>query len=147
MEADIDYLNNNMPRISIPEGVDPVKWALDAEFAVIGTPDEAIARIEKLIDKQGDFGALLLSGNNWADWDQTKRSYELYARYVIPHFAGANRARYDSYDWVTSKQSELVQKRVAAAQAMFAKHEAERGGAPAPNGAVAANATPSGEVQ
>jgi limonene 1,2-monooxygenase len=147
MKEDIDYLNNNMPRISIPDGVDPVEWALDAEFAVIGTPEDAIRRIEKIYEKQGEFGALLLSANNWADWEQTKRSYELYARYVIPHFAGANKARQESYEWVTSKQSELVEKRIAAAQQMFAKHEAERGGVAAPSGAAAANATVGGETR
>ena len=25
-------------------------------------------------------------GQDWADWEQTKRSYELIARYVMPHF-------------------------------------------------------------
>jgi limonene 1,2-monooxygenase len=99
------------------------------ELAVIGTPDDAIRRIERIREKQGEFGALLLLAHNWADWAQTQRSYELYARYVIPHFSGANAARFSSYEWVTEKQSELVEKRVAAAQAMFAKHEAERASA------------------
>ena len=45
---------------------------------------------------------------------------------MIPHFAGANEHRRLSYDWVTKNQDELVEKRVAAAQQMFAKHEAEQ---------------------
>lgn len=124
MKADIDYLNNNMPRISIPDGVDPVAWALEADFAVIGTPDEAIARIERLIEKQGEFGCVLLSANNWAPWEATKYSYELYARYVMPHFADANRNRFASYAWVTRRQQDLVDKRNAAAKAEFDKYEA-----------------------
>ncbi len=56
-----------------------------------------------------------------------KRSLELYANHVIPHFSGANDNRFASYDWVTENQDELVTKRVNAANQMFAKHEAERG--------------------
>jgi limonene 1,2-monooxygenase len=123
----IDYFNNNMPRFFIPEGVDPVDWIVEKEVGVIGTPDDAIERIEKLQAKQGAFGALLQQVHNWADWEHTKRSYELYARYVIPHFANANEARRESYEWVTAHQAELVEKRTSAADAMFAAHEAERG--------------------
>ena len=38
-------------------------------IGVIGTPDDAIARIERLEAKQGEFGAVLLQANNWADWE------------------------------------------------------------------------------
>ena len=50
---------------------------------------------------------------------RTKRSYELYARYVIPHFQGVNRTRYWSYQWVTDHTKSLTEMRTAAAQAMF----------------------------
>ena len=59
-------------------------------------------------------------------WAATQRSYELYARYVMPHFSRVNANRYASYDWVTEHQRELVEKRVAAAQQMFDKHAAEQ---------------------
>jgi limonene 1,2-monooxygenase len=125
LEAQVDYLNNNMPRIFVPPGADTTEWYVEQRFAVIGTPDDAIARIQALADKQGEFGAVLLMAHDWADWEDTNRSYELYARYVIPHFARANDARTDSYAWVTRHQSELSQKRQAAAQDMIDRHEAE----------------------
>jgi limonene 1,2-monooxygenase len=125
LKEQVDYFNNNMPRIFVPEGADTVDWYVEQQLAVIGTPADAIARIEQLIDKQGDFGAVLIGANNWADWDETKRSYELYARYVMPHFSGANRARVDSYDWVTKHTSELSDLRRSAAQAMIDRHEVE----------------------
>jgi limonene 1,2-monooxygenase len=126
-EEYIRYFNNNQPRFDVPEGADYVDWVLEHNIAVVGTPEDAIARIERLYEKQGEFGCLLLGANNWANWEATKRSYELYARYVIPHFAGSNANRVESYDWVTSNQEELVTKRVSAAAQMFEKHEAERG--------------------
>jgi hypothetical protein len=44
----------------------------------------------------------------------------------VPHFRGANRHRVESLDWVTAHNQELLAKSTAAAQAMFAKHKAER---------------------
>ena len=35
-------------------------------FAVIGTPDDAIAKIESLVDESGGFGTFLLFGHDWA---------------------------------------------------------------------------------
>ena len=101
---------------------------IENQIAVVGTPDDAIARIERLYEKQGEFGAVLLQITNWADWPALKRSVELYAHHVIPHFSGVNRNRFESYQWVTDNQDELVEKRVSAAAQMFAKHEAERPG-------------------
>ena len=60
LEEHIDYFNNNMPRFFMPDGADPVDWFIEQGIAVIGTPDDAIARIERLYEKQGEFGAVLL---------------------------------------------------------------------------------------
>ena len=92
---------------------------------MIGTPDDAIALIERLQSKQGEFGVFLHQAHNWADWEATKRSYELYARYVMPHFSGDNIPRIESFDWCTEHRDELTEKRSTAARAMFDKHEAE----------------------
>jgi limonene 1,2-monooxygenase len=123
----VDYFNNNQPRFFVPEGADTVDWYLNEKIAVVGTPEDAIERIEALQAKQGDFGAILLQAHNWADWEKTKHSYELYARYVMPHFTQANRARDESYRWVTAHTGQLTDLRQAAAKKMFDQHEAERG--------------------
>ncbi len=122
----IDYLNNNQLRFNIPKNVDPAHWFVEQKFGVIGTPDDAIALIERLYAKQGDFGAMLQQVHNWADFEQTKRSYELYARYVMPHFSGDNRARSESFDWCTANRDTLTAKRESAARLMFEKHAAEQ---------------------
>ena len=93
---------------------------------MIGTPDDAIAQIEQLQAKQGEFGRPAAMAHNWADWEATKRSYELYARYVMPAFDGSNVARDESYDWVTRNRDTLSRQRQEAAQRMIDKHAAER---------------------
>ena len=125
-EAYLEYLNNNQPRFIVPPGQDAAEWFVANKFGVIGTPDDAIALIQRLYDKQGDFGVFLQQVHNWADFEETKRSYELYQRYVMPHFSGDNAPRIQSFDWCTDNRDLLAEKRSTAAKAMFDKHEAEQ---------------------
>jgi len=125
-DAYLGYLNNNQPRFIVPAGQNQAEWFVENKFGVIGTPDDAIALIERLYAKQGDFGAFLQQVHNWADFEQTKRSYELYQRYVIPHFSNANRPRIESFDWCADNRDLLTEKRTSAAKLMFDKHEAEQ---------------------
>ena len=62
-------------------------------MSVIGTPEQAIAQIQRLIDQSGGFGTFLFMAHEWADRERTLRSYELFAREVMPHFQGQTRAR------------------------------------------------------
>ena len=134
-ERYLGYLNNNQLRFNVPKGEDALEWFVANHYGVCGTPDDAIALIERLQAKQGQFGAFLHQAHNWADWEATKRSYELYARYVMPHFSRANRPRAASFQWAGDNRTEFSAKRQAASQAMFDKHAAEqraqRGGSPA----------------
>ncbi len=125
-EKYLNYLNNNQRRFIVPPGRDPLEWFVENNYGVVGTPDDAIALIERLQAKQGEFGVFLQQAHDWADWEETKRSYELYARYVMPHFSRDNTPRIQSYDWCTEHRDELSEKRSAAARAMFDKHEAEQ---------------------
>ncbi|MGA8400280.1 MAG: LLM class flavin-dependent oxidoreductase [Stellaceae bacterium] len=125
-ERYLGYLNNNQPRFIVPAGKDPLEWFVESRYGVCGTPDDAIALIERLQDKQGQFGAMLQQAHNWADFEATKRSYELYARYVMPHFSKLNQTRAASYQWCGDNRDEFSAKRNAAAKAMFDKHEAEQ---------------------
>jgi len=122
----LGYLNNNQPRFIVPPGKDAAEWFVENNYGVIGTPDDAIALIQRLYDKQGEFGAFLQQVHNWADFEQTKRSYELYQRYVMPHFSGDNSPRIASFEWCTDHREELTEKRSSAARLMFDKHEAEQ---------------------
>lgn len=95
--------------------------------AVIGTPEDAVAQLRRLWDKTGGFGVFLQLAHNWADWDATRKSYELFARYVTPLLSGANRARGESLAWARENSERFMSQTVAAAQAAFAKHAAESG--------------------
>ena len=76
-----------------PEGEDPAEALVASGLAVIGTPDDAINQIERLETESGGFGTFLHMAHNWADWAETTRSYELFARYVAPEFQNRNDSR------------------------------------------------------
>jgi limonene 1,2-monooxygenase len=88
---------------------------LDARIAVIGTPDDLIGQLERLQAHAGGFGCFLDMAHNWADFSETKRSYELIARYVTPHFQGQLAARDDALKWAKSMHPQLSEKRRVAA--------------------------------
>ncbi|MCA1833988.1 MAG: LLM class flavin-dependent oxidoreductase [Actinomycetota bacterium] len=73
--------------------------------AVIGTPDEAIAQIERLQEQAGGFGTYLLIGHEWARREETFRSYELFARHVMPHFQDSLGSLERSRDWARDEHA------------------------------------------
>ncbi|ACG77547.1 luciferase-like protein [Phenylobacterium zucineum HLK1] len=111
----------------VPEGPDPVQALIDSGTAVIGTPDDAAARIQQLVDQSGGFGCFLLMDHNWAPWEAKKRSYELIARYVFPKFQQLNENRQASMDWVGANKGEFTGQTMAAMGARIAQHIAEKG--------------------
>ena len=88
LERVMDYLAHVVPTTPT-EATDyegRVKEMNETGAGVVGTPDMAIAQIQRLIDQSGGFGAYLVFGGDLADWGATLRSYELIAQYVMPHF-------------------------------------------------------------
>jgi limonene 1,2-monooxygenase len=66
---------------------DIVESLIASNFAVIGTPDQAVQQIRRLAERSGGFGTWLIMDNDWAEPDAKRRSYELFAREVIPQFS------------------------------------------------------------
>lgn len=101
----------------LPEGRE-AEVAVETHTAIIGSVEDAIEGIERMQRESGGFGTLLVNTQDWATREQTKRSYELLARYVAPHFTGALDSRRASQKWVSeNKDGFAAQAREAAAQA------------------------------
>jgi hypothetical protein len=88
--------------------------------------DDAIAQIRRLLERSDGFGCYLLIGHDWAAPEQTARSYELFARFVMPEFQGAmdslRRSRGQSID----RFENLSAAQSAAITAATERYEAER---------------------
>jgi limonene 1,2-monooxygenase len=85
----LKYFTKIGPFDLIPDDASPEQWPAylnDSGFAVIGTPDDAIAFIEKLLEISGGFGGFMLMHHEWAEPEATWNSLQLIARHVMPHF-------------------------------------------------------------
>ncbi len=94
---------------------------------VIGTPDDAIAFIEQLIEQSnGGFGTLLIQAHEWADVEATHRSYELFARYVLPHFDAHTERPRVSMEHVMAHRPEQIGAAMGAIGDQFKRLAADR---------------------
>ncbi len=91
---------------------------------VVGTPDDAIAVIERLQVQSGGFGGVMVFAQEWGDTAATHRSYELLARYVLPHFQGALDGLAASNAVARSKTEDLHRDRVAGVSRAQESYEA-----------------------
>jgi len=105
----------------------PLENAIRDGVIVMGTPDDAIAQIRRLQEKQGEFGCFLQLAHNWANFDATKKSYDLWQRYVTPVINGANTAREEAFNWATDKDNSarFIGAAMGAAMQTIQKHHEE----------------------
>jgi limonene 1,2-monooxygenase len=96
-----------LPLVADGEG-DMIDQLIASGMAVIGTPDDAIAQIERLNVQSGGFGCFMFMDHNWAEWERKKRSYELMARYVFPRFQNLNDNREVSLNWARDNRETFI---------------------------------------
>jgi limonene 1,2-monooxygenase len=87
----LDYVEGTTGRPRPVEG--PYEKVVDQMMEhgawIVGTPDDAVAAIEGLIERSGGFGGVLVFNQEWGGPEATRRSYELLARHVMPRFQGS----------------------------------------------------------
>ena len=126
--------------VIIPIGTEPLPADYDdlvdllneSGRGVVGTPEMAIAQIERLQEKSGGFGCYLFLGADFADWRATRRNYELFAEAVMPHFTGQLEPVQTSYDLIMSGGSTYVDATLNAQFASIAQYQEERAGRTSP---------------
>ena len=84
-----------------------VDYMVDSGAWCVGTPDDLIAKIHELDEITGGFGGFLIQANEWGTSEQVKRSYELLARYVMPHFQGSLENIVTSQKWSEDNRDKL----------------------------------------
>jgi limonene 1,2-monooxygenase len=94
-----------------------------AGAAVVGTPDDMIAAIRSLYEITGGFGVVLGFAHDWANREATLRSWDLFARYVIPEINGLLRRQRASAEYVHQYQGELMAAASAAVMAKIMQHD------------------------
>jgi len=92
---------------------------------VVGTPETMVAHIKKLQEQSGGFETFLALAHNAADFSATKKSYELFAREVMPHFQNSNDNRGASLDWAAQNADRFMEEYVGGINTAIAQHEQE----------------------
>ena len=69
------------------EAVDRTAFAPGA-VSTIGTPDDLVARIKSVLEISGGFGTVVGFVHDWANPENTMRSWDMVARYVVPEING-----------------------------------------------------------
>jgi limonene 1,2-monooxygenase len=75
------------PYTSADEAVDTTAFVPGA-VATIGTPDDLVARIKSVLEISGGFGTIVGFVHDWANPENTRRSWDMVARYVVPEING-----------------------------------------------------------
>jgi limonene 1,2-monooxygenase len=125
----VDYFRRVAALPLAPDGTgdeDLVEVLNGSGFAVIGTPDDAIAQIERLQEQSGGFGTYLLMAHEWADREPTRRSYELFAREVMPRFQGSAETLVASRDWAAENRPTFIGAAGNAIMAAIQRHNEEK---------------------
>ncbi len=89
-------------------------------------PEDAIALIEELIEQSnGGFGTILLQAHEWADTAATNKSYELFARHVLPHFDRRTASTDASKQWLMANRGEQMGAAMTAIGAATQQHASD----------------------
>jgi limonene 1,2-monooxygenase len=138
----VDYFRRVAALPLAPEtddDADLVEALNNSGFAVIGTPEDAVAQLQRLAEQSaGGFGTFLLMAHEWADRAETRRSYELFAREVMPVFHQSSQSLTASRDWAAENRPTFIGAAGAAILSSIQRHADEK--AKAAEDAAAADA-------
>jgi len=116
-------LGNPVPDVPRDQIVD---YMVEHNQWLVGTPDDCIAGIERLQELTGGFGKFMMRVEDWAPRDRIHRSYELLARYVMPHFQGSLSGIQISNDWASERREALQANRYVGIKAATDRFDASR---------------------
>ena len=99
---------------------DPLTDGVKAGVTLVGSPDTVAKGIQNLVDRSdGDFGGFLFRAHDWANREQTWRSYELFARWVAPRFQGSLDTIRASHEWARANRKTIFGPNVEALRKAF----------------------------
>lgn len=104
---------------------DMIRYMNHSGMGIIGTPAQARELIDKLAAQSGGFGSMLIMNADWADPAATKRSFELIAQQVAPHFQGQSQPLLDAAARAGQKRDGYNEAQHAAIAHMTKKYEDE----------------------
>ncbi|MBV9832913.1 MAG: LLM class flavin-dependent oxidoreductase [Alphaproteobacteria bacterium] len=94
---------------------DPLRDGVKMGTTLVGSPDTVSRGIERLIENsKGGIGGVMFRAHEWADRDKTMKSFELFARWVMPRFQGSLDTVVNSREWTKANRRTIFSPNVAA---------------------------------
>ena len=104
-----------------------IDWVNESGVGVIGTPEDAINKIDELYKQSnGGFGCYLMMAHEWARPDAVARHYELFAQHVMPKFQGSADRTLAAERYAQGQWDDLNTKQADALAAWTDKHAKDR---------------------
>jgi limonene 1,2-monooxygenase len=101
---------------------DPLTEGVRMGTTLVGSVDTVVRGINKLWElSAGGFGGLLFRAHEWANREQTLKSYELFARYVMPRFQGSADMPQASNEWARENRRSIFSPNVEAITQAYAR--------------------------
>jgi len=115
--------------MAVGDGTSPrqcIDFVNQSGLGAIGTPDDAIAQIQRLVaQSSGGFGCFLHLAHDWAAPAARLRSYDLFARHVAPHFQGQHQPTADARTRAREARPALAQDNLKAVAQATARYQSE----------------------
>ena len=94
---------------------DPLTEGVKMGTTLVGSVETVVRGIERLQElSAGGFGGVLFRAHEWANREQTLKSYELFARYVMPRFQGSLDMVRGSNEWARGNRKTIFSPNVEA---------------------------------
>ncbi|WP_235439053.1 LLM class flavin-dependent oxidoreductase [Candidatus Rhodobacter oscarellae] len=115
------------PQMAVEGGnLDEMIDFVNGGLGVVGTPEMMVKQIEELLEQSnGGFGAYLTLAHNWANKGATQKSFELFAREVMPHFQSSGMGLQAAADRAQKNRAGLAEKQLKAVEEATQRYEKE----------------------
>jgi limonene 1,2-monooxygenase len=117
------------PQMDVGQGTnirEYIEFINNSGIGTIGTPDDAGEQIDRLWKQSnGGFGSYLQLAHDWAPPDRKRRSFELFARHVMPEFQGQADSTRQAAARAQAVRPEMAGSNMAAVAASIERYQTE----------------------
>ena len=99
---------------------DPLRDGVAMGTTLVGSPDTITKGLNRLIDmSRGGCGGFMFRAHEWANRTATMKSYELFARWVMPRFQGSIDSPAASQRWTQERRKKIFVPSIAAVKKAY----------------------------
>jgi len=99
---------------------DPLRQGVKMGTTLVGSPETIEKGLRRLIElSRGGCGGFMFRAHEWANSHDTKRSFELFARWVMPKFQGSADTIIASQEWTKARRKDIFVPSIAAVKKAY----------------------------